>query len=327
MKYRYIGLVGLLAVLSVSVAGPAEAFLPGMPSLSGWSCAPAHKADLGVTGKLGYLGYNRPLIFNMAPADVPLAFAGVALPSLRVDLPVEGIWAGTWVTGARSERGFAACDPGDGLCFTFGGSWLFPDNKEASEQYIVNFSPTASASYSRTWRPLIQWFTLEAAVSRCAWSNFSLIGGFRWDSFSAGFSDPSLLPVIGPVTDVAAIQLTSFIPYVGAETTWGPVKVGVIGFPWVFGTVVAGESAAGVPVAGYATGTYRNAYFAETFAEFGRQVGLVHLSAFATYTVLHATGQCDVQAPGLTSRPYDFGLDRQNWIVGGKVVVGLNTPL
>jgi hypothetical protein len=324
MKYRYIWLMCLVALLYVPVAGPAEAFLPGMPSLSGWSCAPAHKANCSVAGKLGYLGYNRGLVFGLEATNLPiLGF----LQSLQLVVPVEGIWAGASVTSAGPERGFSACDPGGGLCFTLGGSWLFPNNKEAGEQYKTNFEGFEIAQ--RTWRPTIQWFTLEAAASRCARENFSLIGGFRFDSFSAGFSDPSQLPVIGSLTDVAALQLTSFIPYVGAETTWGPVKVWMIGFPWLFGTVVAGEGGLGFGVAGYATGTYRTGYFLETSAEFGRQMGVVHLSAFATYTVLRATGSGDLQlsVANVPSQPVDFGFDRQNWIVGGKLVVGLNTPL
>ena len=61
-------------------------------------------------------------------------------------------------------------------------------------------------------------------------------------------------------------------------------------------------------------------------------MGVVHLSGFATYTVLHATGQADVSftigGAALTqNQPFDWGFDRQNWIVGGKLVVGLASPL
>ncbi len=323
MKYRFICLLGLLALLSVPAAVSAEGMLPGLPSFSGWSCAPSHKADYSVTGKLGYLGYNRPLIFNMTAADLPVG----VLNSLRLDVPVEGIWAGAWVTGTGPQRGVVACDPGEGLCLTLGGSWLFPNNKEASGDYGITITPN---HFSRSWRPLIAWFTIEASASRCAWSNFSLIGGFRFDSFTAAFSEPLAVPGIGSLTDVGLLDLKSFLPYVGAETRLGAIKVGVIGFPWIFGTMIAGEGAwGGFGVAGYATGTYRTGYFTEAYAEFGRQLGLAHLSAFATYTVLHATGNCDVQVPiaAVPSRSYDFGIDRQNWIVGGKAVVGFNSPM
>ena len=81
-----------------------------------------------------------------------------------------------------------------------------------------------------------------------------------------------------------------------------------------------------------ATGTYRNSYFMETFAEFRRQIGAVHLSAFAAYTLLHAVGEFDVSflsLPGFAAQvaSYTFGIDRQNWIVGGKAVIGFNSPL
>jgi hypothetical protein len=325
MKYRHICLVALLGALCVSIAGPAEAFLPGMPSFSQWCCAPSQKPDCSVAGKLGYLGYNRPLIFEIGAVGTPLQAGGVDLLGLRTEIPVEGLWLGASVTGAGSRRGVSSCDPGDPLCLSVGATWLDPNNKEGSGLHFIG---SQLPDDDRTWRPSIQWYTLEASASRCL-GNFSLIGGFRFDSFMT-----SLANTAGPgaffglASDEAEFKLSSYIPYVGAVTRWGAVELGFIGFPWVPGTVLYKETFGLTGQRLEASGTYRNAYFFEAFADVGGRLGVVHLSAFALYTMLHATGELNVTVTGNpSSQPYTFGIDRQNWIVGGKAVVGFISPI
>ena len=134
--------------------------------------------------------------------------------------------------------------------------------------------------------------------------------------------------------DEAQLIVSTYIPYVGAVTRWGGVKVGVIGFPWVLGNVQYRETLRVIQFT--ATGNYRNGYFLEAFAEVGRQMGVVYLSGFATYTLLHAVGDFDLLSnllpgeiliPAILSGPYSWDIDRQNWIVGGKAVIGFNSPL
>ena len=324
MKYRYMCLAATLALLCISATGPAEGFLPGMPSLSGWSCAPAHKANCSVAGKLWYLGYPRCLVYERAA----VASNPGGIDFVRYEVPVEGLWVAASAASSGPERGFAAYEPGEGLCFSLGASWLFPNSKQTNE--TIN---GAGGPGDRTWSTTTQWYTFEAYASRCAVQNFSLIGGFRYDSFSAKFTDPQ--PGLDFITsrpaDEAELLLASYIPYVGAVTKWGGVEVGVIGFPWVFGNIEQRQTITGAGVRYQTVGNYRNAYFLETWAEVGRQVGIVNLSAFATYTVLHAVGEFDLQRQpigGLVqTAPNTFGIDRQNWILGGKLVVGLNSPL
>ena len=103
----------------------------------------------------------------------------------------------------------------------------------------------------------------------------------------------------------------------------------VIGFPWIPGNVTYNEGLDGGRI--QTSGQYSNCYFLESSVEVGGQMGLVHLSGFATYTVLHGKGALDVSVvppPALAPQPFtNFGFDRQNWMVGGKLVIGLNTPL
>jgi hypothetical protein len=320
--------VAVLAVLlccSLPVAVSAEGFLPGMPSFGGWSCAPAHKTNCSVAGWLGYLGYSRGLVFERGTVGPPNP-GGV--DTVRYQYPVEGIWLAASAAISGPKVGFAAYEPGEGLCLLLGASWLFPNNKQATE--TVN---GAGGPGARTWSPTIQWYTLEAAVSRCSVQNFSLIGGFRYDSFSTKFADPVPVADFAASTsgDEAELNLTSYIPYVGAVTKWGAVEVGVIGFPWVPGAIEQRQTIGGSAVRYVTTGNYRNAYFLETWAEVGRQLGIVNLSAFATYTVLHAVGEFDfIRNPiagASESAPNNFGLDRQNWIAGGKAMIGFNSPL
>ena len=323
MKHRYICLVALLAVLCVYGAGPAEAFLPGVPSFGQWCCPPGQKPACAVDGKLGYLGYPRAFVLDFTAVGPGLGVP--PLPNFGFEFPVEGIWVGASAATGRARGSFSSCDPGDPLCLSLAASWLFPNNKEGTARYFQDFGPTASVNIFRSWRPSIQWYTLDAAVLRCRGTTFSLIGGFRYDSFMIKLADPSTL-VLGTVADEGELKLSSYIPYVGGVARWGGVEVGLMGFPWVPGTILYKETFAAARAEAIAN--YRNSYFFEAFLDVGRQMGVVHLSAFATYTVLHATGEADVSLSNVPlSRPYSFGFDRQNWIVGGKVVIGLNSPL
>jgi len=318
MKRISVFVVAAVLCCSLPAGVSAEGLLPGLPSFGGWSCIPGHKADCSVAGKLGYLGYNRGMVFNIETLGLPLG----DLTNVRHQYAVEGIWLGTSVRCAGPARGVAACDPGDGLCFTLGGSWLFPNNKDEVEVYNEN------SILKRIWRPTTQWYTLEACASRCSWSNFSLIGGVRYDSFTTNFADPfRAVGIRSRPRDEAGLSLVSYIPYVGAETTWGPVKVRVIGFPWMRGEIQYRETFAGAFHI-EASGNYRNSYFLEAFAEWGRLVSSADLSVFALYTMLHTTGEFDLSfSPRGLSQAFAFSIDRQNWIVGGKAVIGFNSPL
>lgn len=284
-------------------------------------------------GKLGYLGYNRGLFFDIQANANPILVPPTQFFFFQQQIPVDGVWVGASVGGGRGGGSFAAFDPDSPLCLTLTGSWLFPNNKEGSE---TSFSALPLTAEFRTWKPNTQWYTIDVAASRCGWSTFSLIGGFRYDSFSTSFSNPMALSVLGVNTSAAEeaeLVLTSYIPYLGGVATWGPVTARLIGFPWVQGNVAYNETVASFR--GQSTGNYRNSYFFEASAEVGGQMGVVHLSGFATYTVLHAVGDLDVSFGGSPSiflpvfqpSTFGFGLDRQNWIAGGKAVVGFNSPL
>jgi hypothetical protein len=299
--------------------------VPGLPSLGGFlggssGCAPTNEANCSVAGKLGYMGRSRGLVFErQAVGTNP---GGINTDTFQY--PVEGVWVGASVTGVGSGLGLSAYGPGDGLCLALGASWLFPNNTEASE--IISGG-------SRTWGPKTQWYTLEASVSRCPVENFSLIGGFRYDSFFTKFRDPSSQVdfTTSQPTDEAELVLNSYIPYLGAVLRLGAVEVGVIGFPWAWGRVESRETIGGAGVRYESVGNYSNAYFLETFAEFGGQMGGGQLSAFAKYTVLHAKGNFDFErhpiGGAVRTAPDTFGMDRQNWIVGGTALIGFNSPL
>lgn len=321
MRRISVFVAAALLCCSLPVGVSAEGFLPGLPSLGGSACTPGHNADWSVAAKLGYLGYNKGLVFDRTAVGTVLGGS----PECKYQYPIEGLWAGVSVGAGRQRGSFVICDPADSLCLSLGGSWLFASNKDAIETASV--FPDSPAY--RTWRPNTQWYTLYATVSRCAVSNFSLIGGFRYESFSTKFVDPSEVQGLrSDPTDEAELTLSSFIPYVGAVTRWGDVEVGVLGFPYVPGTIGYRQTlAASVRYEG--SGNYRNGYFLEAFAEWGRQMQAVHLSAFATYTLLHAVGEFDLSRTegGTETAPYAFGFDRQNWIAGGKAVIGFNSPL
>jgi hypothetical protein len=322
-----VGLSVLLIMTFVTSASAQGLFggLPGLPPLGGFlgrssGCPPTHEADCSVAGNLGYMGRSQGLVFDRQAVG---ANPG-GIDTVRYQYPVEGVWLGASVTCVGPERGLLAYDPRDGLCLTLGASWLFPNNTEATETINRGF---------RTWSPKTQWYTLDASVSRCAVGDFSLIGGFRYDSFSTKFSDPARQVGFTTTfpTDEAELVLSSYIPYLGAVLKRGAVEVGVIGFPWVWGRVESRETIGGASVRYESVGNYSNAYFLETFAEFGGQMGMIQLWAFAKYTVLHAKGNFDFDREPIggvvETAPNTFGMDRQNWIVGGKALIGFNSPL
>jgi hypothetical protein len=319
-------LFAALLCCSPPAGASAQGCLPGLASLGGWSCAPVHKANSSVDSKLGYLGYNQDFAFYLAATG---ALIGNVV-NIRYQYPVEGLWIGASVAASGPQRAFVAYGDGEDFCLSLAASWLFPKNKEATESLFVGPRPGTAV---RTWQPRTQWYTLDASISRCSWGTFSLMGGFRYDSFSTSFSAPC--SVLGTLlvtftAGEAELVLSNYIPYVGAVAQWGGAKAGVLGFPWAFGSVLSRETFDG---RGRLEGTasYRNAYLLETFLELGRKMGVVHLSGFATYTLFHATGDAVVSSNliggGSTSGQYTFGFDRQNWIVGGKAVIGFNSPL
>jgi len=158
------------------------------------------------------------------------------------------------------------------------------------------------------------------------------IGGFRFDSFSTNFTDPTPTASFGTSTpgDEADVTITAYIPYVGLVVNLdSTVKFGLIGFPYVFGTVKYNETIGGVPVRYEFSGNLQDSYFLETFAEFGTQVMGGYAGIFGILTYLHTSSDVDfnrLTAATSTSVPYRITHDRQNWILGGKFALSFNLP-
>ena len=294
--------------------------LPGLTSF-GSSCSPGDKAPYSVAGQIGYLGYNHALVFERSADGIVLG----GIPNIRFTYPVEGLWLGASVGGGRQWGPFVACDPGDPFCLVLGGSWLFANNKQASE-----FLPADGSS--RTWGPSIQWGTLYASLSCPAVWNFSVIGGFRYDSFLTKFAGPVATADFSSSdpTEEAQLSLTSYIPYVGAVAECGCIKLGVIGFPWVPGTIDYSETIAGGTVRYKAVGNYRSGQFLEASAAWGTRMGAVQVSAFATYTLLQAVANSDFSRTPIggvaATAPHTLSFNRQNWIFGGNLAIDFNLP-
>ena len=208
----------LLITIMITAAG-AQGFLPRMPSFGGSYCAPGHEADGSGDVKLGYLGYNNQgLVFGMASQGG--TFTGIQ--QQRFQYPVQGLWLAA--SGATGGRGLGSCDafdPGGGLCLRLGGSWLFPNNEDATES--ADFG--TSLGWQK-WRPTTQWYTLEASVSRCSGKISALIVGFRYDSFATNFADPHDVQNFNTQPfNRAELNLKSYIPYVGVVTRLGGLRL------------------------------------------------------------------------------------------------------
>ena len=159
-------------------------------------------------------------------------------------------------------------------------------------------------------------------------SNFALIGGFRYDYLSTAFSNGTNFSLIAASpADEAELTFNSYIPYLGAVvTSYGGARAGVRGFPYVPGNFTLGDTFGTGFGRFKAQGAYSSSYFFETFLEYGRELWGGQLSAFATYTWLHANGYADFSVATLQSRTYYFSLDRQTWTVGGMATLSFATP-
>jgi len=286
--------------------------------MGGPSCAPKAdpKGGAGLTFDVGYLISSRAAVLDItAEGAVP---GGTSQFTHRY--PVEGLWLALSADGRVGDLGVFAR-----------GSWLVPANRLSEEFYLFS-----GATGHRNWSTKIQWYNGDIAGLYPAYGGVSGIGGFRFDSFSTNFGDPAGVSpnfTAARPGDEADLTMTAYIPYVGLVVNLDSVvKFGLIGFPWVPGTVKYSSTFGGTVPGGLryeASGNLKRSYFLETFAEFGTQVMGGYAGIFGILTYLHTAADVDLDRLGVavpTSVSYTLTHDRQNWILGGKFALSFNLP-
>ena len=122
MKTASIWVVAAFLCFSLPVGDSANAFLPGLPSWGGCDGAPGYKPDSSVTAKVGYLGYNRGLVFGMGATATVLD----AINTLQEEYPLQGLWLAASVEAGGPGGGFTALGFGDGLRLKFRSIVAYP---------------------------------------------------------------------------------------------------------------------------------------------------------------------------------------------------------
>lgn len=331
MKYLTVVIVGIFVVTCAPGLVGAQSLLPaGLPSFGGLfggggcaapGCDP--KLGGGLDFLVGYLDTNRSLVTELSAQGDD--FAG--LLSLRRSYPVRGLWLALLAHGSLNEN----------VGVFARGSWLVaqrvrPQHELYTLQGEENIDPGGS-----DWTAKPQWYNVDAGLlytfSSCGVAgNASFIGGFRFDSLDTTFTrSQNFFNIAGLPGDNSDLGVTSYIPYVGLMMQQGPaVKVGLIGFPYVPGTVKYKETVGDAePVASRFSysGNFRNSYFLEAFAEYGASIPGGSIGIFGIWSYLHA--RSDVSVSGdwvglgnlVQSQSFDFNYDRQNWIFGGKAAI------
>ena len=138
------------------------------------------------------------------------------------------------------------CQIADRVGVMASGWYLFPTDGDAEE--IYGFPNVAAGN--RVWTTNRSWGWLERMAVLGSPCGMNLIAGFRWDSYSVRFSNPtSANPPDRPrgtPLDEADLTMNSYIPLIGTQFCCGGpccgLLVRVLGFPWVPGNLRYGET-------------------------------------------------------------------------------------
>jgi hypothetical protein len=314
----------------VGVVGPAVPVLvgpeQGIPQLMPpGACPPqpfwagpcqTESEGLGFAGYAGYVtsSYGVQFAFEAENAALSTLFT-----SISCRYPLSGISLG----------GSCRSSLGDNIQGMLKGSWYLSLNTNSREEYGV--APGFVAK--RSWETSIQWGTVDASAAYLVGCNAAVIGGLRFDQFMTNFKNSDdYVNAAGPgwPTDRADVTVASYLPYVGFavqhSSCVGSVSAGVLGFPYLFGSVAFKETFDATPRL-TANHSFERGYLAEAFVEAEQKMGSVSIGGFARWQALH--GECPVgiqlSVPtgfaGNDAQPFRFRLDRQFWLLGGKMSV------
>jgi len=126
-------------------------------------------------------------------------------------------------------------------------------------------------------------------------------------------------------------------PYVGLVVDYGPVKIGALASPRVFGSLRATQTLNYAAIPGFPagatyddmTGGFSNGYFGELFGEWITSFAQGTATLYAKYNYIHGTGTLawsqDSAVVGMGGT-YAAGLTRENFVMGGNFAVHFNAP-
>ena len=321
-RVSFLTLSVIVLLLAPTLVSAQGLFGIGLPWLSNWGgilSGPSGDSGLKCCPSV-YVGYEigqgrdrKPFNFGL---DINPNLPGITY-QLNTDFSDPG---GLWL-GISNY-----CQIADRLGVMASGWYLFPAHGDAEE--IYGFPNVAAGN--RIWSTSRSWGWIDGAMVLGPPYGMNLIAGFRWDSYSVRFSNPTPanppLPARGRPLDEADLTMNSYIPLIGTQFCCGEPCCGllmrVVGFPWVPGNLRYGETGfLGIASRLRAEGNYDRAYFLEVFSEYSRNCsGFVCLGVFARWNYL------DVRGHPNEALHVGFGPIRSSWTVGGKFTVSFDTP-
>jgi len=313
MKRLVVLLVSILVLAWVPGLVSAQGFLPpGLPSLgSGGSSYYGYDKQITVVGDIGYVcqSHAADLSFEAEGAGfLPLGANG-----WKQSFPVQGALLGATASFAT----------GGGLTFLGRGTWLFASGGESYENYKFG-----AGAGERKWGAKPQWWTLEGAAAYGLNGSSAVIGGLRYDSFEVSFDNPSNYTIAGLPTDQADLRFSAWIPFAGVVAKHGGAKFGLVGSPWLPGSLKYGQTLGGTGVRYDGSGAMQSGYLLEAFGEYAVNLAGVSAGLYAKWTLAHGTTKITADRLGGTeSDTFSVSLERQNWILGASAAMSFYSPL
>ncbi|MEJ2717619.1 MAG: hypothetical protein P8182_10840 [Deltaproteobacteria bacterium] len=181
MKRTFL-ILALITVFLAPAIVSAQGLLPmrSLPLLGGMfgrtgggGCGQEAAPGGGVAFGVGYAGDPGGTRISFT---VDNAFGQNLINNFRHSFPLQGLWL-----GLAGKIPF-----GDQMNVVAYGTWLVPSNERSDEDYDI---PNRFPSF-RTWRTSVQWYTLGLEAAFTVEGPVAFVGGFRFDSFEVGFSDP-----------------------------------------------------------------------------------------------------------------------------------------
>ena len=315
MKRTVVLCAGILMVALIpGLASAQGSLLPGFPSFGSNGCGSCYGGIGGVAigADVAYVGYSRSTTFELTSQGQGLLLGHT---NFRQGYPVHGI----------QLSGMATVSANDRVTLIARGTWLLPWN---GESYETRGMSGGILRLERTWTTSTQWWTAEGAGAWALNDLSAVVAGLRYDSLQTNFSDPTEPSFFLGQTGDADLQVDLWIPYVGAIVQQGPVRFGVIGFPWVPGHMRYRETHFFARLSG--SGTVKNGYFLEAFGEFNTSLMVATAGIFAKWTLVRvkASGSADdkIIADGSLNDTFDLVFDRPNWILGAQAALSFSSP-
>lgn len=334
MKRGFLLFLSILVLALTPVMAPAQGFLggmlpsiPGLPSFGGGggSCDSAVASPFIVSGRVGY---------NYETVDLSFATLETALQGIgAIDhtFRFSGLELGCTAM-AISRTGFGGL-----VSFKI----LATGTTKDTEDY--NQGQPGLVAMSRHWDAKNDTYAFDGVGFYEVFSGSYLIGGFRWDHLETTYERPTgTIAVAGLPTDEAVLTTNVYQPYIGVMVDQGGpsrfLRVGMVGFPFAFGSVkyeqTLGAAAPALRIDGLSSKVDKG-YFFEIWGEYGLRENMfmgAGLSVFASWTQYHVKGEWDADANAvglgnIDSDLFNLSLHRNSFTVGGRLEVPIEVPM